>query len=103
MLRTMLVVALLGAMLVSVSTLVQAKDVSAQQAGVEYARDGLLKAEAEHQDDMKKVADSEKDLAEAQKRLAEDKKKADASKVKLDQAKAKFDKAQALLDQAWKE
>lgn len=103
MLRMLLVIGLLGSMLASVSTLVQAKDVSAQQAGVEFARDGLLKAEAEHQDNLKKVADSEKDLQEAQKRLAEDKKKADVSKVKLDQAKARFDKAQAVLDQAWKE
>jgi len=99
----LLVIAMLGSMFASMSSLVHAKDVSAQQAGVEYAREALLKAEAEHQDNLKKVTDSEKDMAEAQKRLADDKKKAEVSKSKLEQAKAKFDKAQALLDQAWKQ
>jgi len=99
MLRMLLVVALMGSM----SSLVHAKDVSAQQAGAEYAREALLKAEAEHQDSLKKVAESEKELAEAQKQLSEDKKRAEASKAKLDQAKAKSDRAQALLEQAWKQ
>ncbi|MDD5057757.1 MAG: hypothetical protein PHQ60_07785 [Sideroxydans sp.] len=99
MLRMLLVIGLLASM----SSPVLAKDVSAQQAGVEYAREAMLKVEAEHQDNLKKVAESEKVLAEAQKKLAEDKKTADASKAKLDQAKAKFEKAQALLDQAWKQ
>ncbi len=63
MLRMLMVVALMGSM----SSLVHAKDVSAQQAGAEYAREALLKAEAEHQDNLKKVAESEKELAEAQK------------------------------------
>lgn len=103
MLRTLMMVTLLGAMLAAMSTMVHAKDVSAQQAGAEYARDGMLKAEAEHQDNLKKLAESEKALTEAQKQLAEDKKKADASKVKLDMAKAKYEKAQELLDQAWKQ
>ncbi len=103
MLRMLLVAGLLGSMLATMSTLVHAKDVSAQQAGVEYAREAMLKVESEHQDNLKKVAESEKELAEAQKKLAEDKKTADASKAKLDQAKAKFDKAQATLDQAWKQ
>ncbi len=99
MLRMLLVLGLL----VSASSPVHAKDVSAQQAGAEYAREALLKAEAEHQDNLKKVAESEKELAEAQKQLSEDKKKAEASKAKLDQAKAKSDRAQALLEQAWKQ
>lgn len=99
MLRMIMLVALLGSM----SSMVHAKDVSAQQAGAEYARDAMLKAEAEHQDNLKKVAESEKELAEAQKRLAEDKKKAEASRSKSEQAKAKYEKAQELLDQAWKQ
>lgn len=100
--RMLLVVALMGSMLASMSSLVHAKDVSAQQAGVEYSREAMLKAETEHQDNLKKVADSEKELADAQKQLAEDRKLAEASRAKLDQAKAKFDKAQAVLEQAWK-
>jgi len=103
MLRIVMLIAVLGSMLVAMSSMVHAKDVSAQQAGAEYARDAMLKAEAEHQDNLKKVASSEKELADAQKRLAEDKKKADASKIKLDVAKAKYEKAQELLDQAWKQ
>jgi len=99
MLRMLLVLGLLA----SVSSLVHAKDVSAQQAGAEYAREALLKAESEHQDNLKKVAESEKELAEAQKQLSEDRKKAEGSKAKLDQAKAKSDRAQALLEQAWKQ
>ncbi len=99
MLRMLLVFGLLASM----SSPVFAKDVSAQQAGAEYAREALLKAEAEHQDNLKKVAESEKDLLEAQKQLSEDKKKAEASKARLDQAKAKSDRAQALLEQAWKQ
>ncbi len=93
---------LLLGLLVSMSS-VHAKDVSAQQAGAEYAREALLKAESEHQDNLKKVAESEKDLLEAQKQLAEDRKRAEASKGRLDQAKARSDRAQALLEQAWKQ
>lgn len=99
MLRMLLVTGLLASM----SLPVQAKDVSAQQAGVEYAREAMLKAEEEHQESLKKVSGSEKELAELQKKLADAKKAADASKAKLDQAKAKFEKAQATLDQAWKQ
>jgi len=103
MLRILLMVTVMGSMLVAMSSMVHAKDVSAQQAGAEYARDAMLKAEADHQANLKKVAESEKSLAEVQKQLAEDKKKADVSKAQLDQAKAKYEKAQELLDQAWKQ
>lgn len=103
MLRVLMLVGLLGSMTLGMSSLVHAKDVSAQQAGVEYAREVVQKADAEHQDNLKKLAESEKALAEAQKQVAEDKKKAEASKLKLDQAKAKLDKAQTVLDQAWKQ
>ena len=102
MLRVLLVLALTGSIFASMSALVHAKDVSAQQAGAEYAREGLLKAEAEHQINLKKLAETEKELAEIQKRLAVDKKAAEASSLKVEQAKAKLDKAQVLLDQAWK-
>ncbi len=103
MLRTLLLITLLGSMLSAMSSLVHARDVSAQQAGVEYAREAMLKAEAEHQENLKKVAATEKELAEVQKRLADDRKKAEASRARLEQAKAKLDQAQANLDQAWKQ
>jgi|GEM_PF-1664943 len=103
MLRLLMTVGLLGSMAVAMSSLVHAKDVSAQQAGVEYAREALQKVDAEHQANLKKLAESEKELAEAQKQVAEDKKKVEASKLKLDAAKAKLDKAQTVLDQAWKQ
>ena len=58
------------------TSLAQAKDVSAQQVGVEYARGNLEKAEAEHKDNLQRVSDSEKRLTDAQNRLAEDRQKA---------------------------
>jgi hypothetical protein len=103
MLRIVLVLALLGSMFTAMSSMVHAKDVSPQQAGVEYAREALLKAEEEHRVNLKKVTESEKDLAEVQKHLAENKKAAEGSLKNVEQAKSKFDKAQALLDQAWKQ
>lgn len=93
----------LGLLLISMAFLAQAKDVSAQQVGVEYARENLEKTEAEHKDNLQKVSDSEKRLADAQKRLEEDRKKAVASKKSLDEANAKLIKAQELLDKAWKQ
>jgi Skp family chaperone for outer membrane proteins len=91
------------AVLLSMTSLAQAKDVSAKQVGVEYARQNMEKAEAEHKDNLQRVADSEKYLADAQRRLADDRQKAEASKKNLAEAKAKYEKAQELLDQAWKQ
>jgi predicted nucleic acid-binding Zn-ribbon protein len=98
MLRLALVVGLLAA-----TSPARAKDVSAQQVGVEYARENMEKAEVEHKGNLQRVADSEKRLSEAQKRMAEDQQKAAASKKSLDESKAKFTRAQELLDQAWKQ
>lgn len=89
--------------LVSMTSLAQAKDVSAQQVGVEYAREIQEKAEANHKDNLQKVTASEKRLADAQKRLEEDRQKAAASRKDLDEANAKYARAQQLLDQAWKQ
>jgi hypothetical protein len=99
----MLKTGLFFTVLVSMTSLAQAKDVSAQQVGVEYARENLEKAEANHKDNLQKVTDSEKRLADAQKRLEEDRRKAAASKKDLDEANAKYARAQQLLDQAWKQ
>ena len=99
MLKTLLIFAAL----LSMTPLAQAKDVSAKQVGVEYARQNLEKAETEHKDNLQRVSDSEKYLADAQKRLADDRQKAVASKKNLDEAKAKYERAQQLLDQAWKQ
>jgi hypothetical protein len=94
---------LICAVLLSMTALAQAKDVSAQQVGLEYARGNLEKAEAEHKDSLQRVADSEKRLADAQKRLDEDRQKEAVSKKYLEEAKAKHTRAQELLDQAWKQ
>jgi hypothetical protein len=99
----MLKIGLIFAVLVSMTSLAHAKDVSAQQVGVEYAREKLEKAEAEHKGNLQQVADSEKRLSEAQKRLTENQQKAAASKQTLDDSKAKYARAQQLLDQAWKQ
>ncbi len=71
--------------LVSMTSLAHAKDVSPQQVGVEYARGNLEKAEAEYKDRLQRVSDSEKRLTDAQNRLAEDKQKSIASKKNLDE------------------
>lgn len=89
--------------LLSMTSLAQAKDVSAQQVGVEYARENMDKAEAEHKDNLKRVSDSEKRLADAQKTLTEDRQKSDVSKKKLEESKTKYLRAQEMLDQAWKQ
>jgi len=87
-----------------------AKDVSAQQAGVEYARVEVEKLDKQHKDDLQDVVDAEKLLEERKKayedqskKLADDRKKAELSKKRLQEATSKYNKAQAILDQAWKE
>lgn len=99
----MLKIGLAFAILLSMVSPVHAKDVSAKQVGVEYARQNLERAEAEHKDNLQRLADSEKRLLDAQKRLTEDRKKADESKKSVDEAKAKHVRAQELLDEAWKQ
>ncbi len=93
----------LTVVLLSMTSLAQAKDVSAKQVGVEYARQNLEKAEADHKDNLQRVADSEKYVSDAQNRLSEDRQKAAVSKKNLEVAKAKYARAQELLDQAWKQ
>ena len=94
---------LILAVFLLMTSLAQAKDVSAQQVGVEYARGNLEKAEAEHKDNLQRVSDSEKRLADAQNQLAIDRQKAVVSKKNLDEAKVKYTRAQELLDKAWKQ
>ena len=87
-----------------------AKDVSAQQAGVEYAHQEVDKADVQHKADLKEVSEAEKLLEQRKKAfeeqtkvLADDKKKAELSKQRLQDANSKLNKAQTTLDQAWKE
>jgi hypothetical protein len=96
--------------LLSLASVAQAKDVSAQQAGVEYARQEVERAEAQNKSDLDDVAAAEKLLEQRKrafelqtKQLADDRKKAELSKKRLQEAKLKYNKAQAILDQAWKE
>ena len=103
MFDVMLKRSLILALLLSVTSWAEAKDVSAQQVGVEYARSNQEKAETDYKDSLQRVADSEKRLADAQKRLAEDRQKAADTKKHLDETKAKYVKAQELLEQAWKQ
>ncbi len=94
---------LILAVFLSMTSLAQAKDVSAQQVGVEYARGNLEKAEAEHKDNLQRVSESEKRLTDAQNQLAVDRQKAAVSNKNLDEAKVKYSRAQELLDKAWKQ
>jgi hypothetical protein len=94
----------------SLTAFAQAKDVSAQQAGAEYARQEVDKADAQHKSDLKQVTEAEKLLQqrkkafdEQTKQLADDRKKAELSKQRLQEANSKLTKAQTILDQAWKE
>ena len=89
--------------LLSMTSMAQAKDVSALQVGVEYARENQEKAEAEYKDSLQRVSNSEKRLADAQQNLADDKQKAATAKKNLEEFKAKCEKAQQVLDQAWKQ
>lgn len=101
---------ILAILLATSAGIAQAKDVSAQQAGVEYARQETEKADAQHKSDLKDVAESEKLLEQRKKafeqqtkQLADDRKKAELSKKRLQEANEKLNKAQTILDQAWKE
>jgi hypothetical protein len=100
----------LAIFLAAFASFAQAKDVSAQQAGVEYARQEVDKADSQHKSDLKVVAESEKVLEQRRKafeqqtkQLADDRKKAELSKKHLQEANEKLGKAQTILDQAWKE
>jgi hypothetical protein len=100
----------LAVLLAAFASIAQAKDVSAQQAGVEYARQEVERADAQHKANIKEVADATKLLEQRKKayeeqikQLLTDRKKAELSKQHLQEANEKFNKAQAILDQAWKE
>jgi len=95
--------------ILAVSHIAEAKDVSGQQASVEYARGVTEKAQSVHKNNLERVADSEKrveqarkQLEEAKKQLEDDKKKTELSKQQIDEANAKLMRAQNLLDEAWK-
>lgn len=97
-------------LLTSVTSFAQARDVSAQQAGVEYARQEVERADAQYKSDLRDVVDAEKLLDQRKKafelqtkQVAEDRKKAELARKRLDEARAKQIKAQEILDQAWKE
>jgi len=100
----------LAILLLAFVSIAQAKDVSAQQAGVDYARQEVDKADAQHKTNLKEVGEAEKLLEQRKKAfeeqtkvLADDRKKAELSKQHLQEANVKLNKAQTILDQAWKE
>jgi len=110
MARSLLVAQVMAAMFAAVfSIAAQARDVSAQQAGVEYARHEVGKADELHKANLEELHDAEKVLAKRKKafelqaiKVAGDRKKAKLSKRSLTAASKKLKKAQAILDQAWK-
>ena len=67
---------------------IAAKDVSAEQSAVQYARQEFDKAEAEYKVDAAQAAGT---------------RKASLSEKRKQQAKAKLDKAEEALDRAWKQ
>lgn len=82
---------------------VQAKDVSAQQAGYNDALKKMERAEVAFKDDAQAVVDTEKLIERKKKQLAEEQKKADLSRRIYLEAKEKLEQAQLELDKAWKE
>jgi len=100
----------LAILLAAIIHMAEAKDVSAQQAGLAYAQQEVDKADAQHKANLKEVSEAEKLLEQRKKAfedqtkvLADDKKKAELSKQHLQDANIKRNKAQTTLDQAWKE
>ena len=100
----------LAILLLAFVPVAQAKDVSAQQAGVEYARQEVEKADAQHKSDLNEVSEAEKLLEQRKKafeqqtkQLAGDRAKAELSKKRLQEANTKLVKSQEILDKAWKE
>lgn len=81
----------------------QARDVSAQQAGLNYALQNMEKAEAEYRADAQKATDTEKLIEQKKKQLAEEQKKAELSRKIYLESKEKVSAAQAVLDRAWRE
>ena len=82
---------------------IPARDVSLEQSAVQYARQELEKAEAEHKADVEQAARTRKALEPLQKQFEEEQKKASLSEKKKQQTKARLDKAQEALDRAWKQ
>ncbi len=80
-----------------------ARDVSREQSAVQYARQELEKAEAEHKADVEQVARTRKALEPLKKQYEEEQKKAGLSEKNKQRAKARLDQAQQALDRAWKQ
>ncbi|MEK7438764.1 MAG: hypothetical protein AAB150_17975 [Pseudomonadota bacterium] len=80
-----------------------AKDVSAEQSAVQYARQEFEKLEAEHKADLEQAELTRKALEPLKKQYQAEQKKASLSEKRKQQAKAKLDKAQEALDRAWKQ
>jgi hypothetical protein len=89
--------------LILVSSLAQAKDVSSQQAAYNNALQQMAKLEAEYKSDSQAVIDTEQLIEKKKVLLAEQQKKAALSRMKYIEAKEKLDQAQLALDKAWKD
>ena len=85
------------------SPLAVAKDVSAQQAGVEYAQNEMDDAEQKYQNKLRRVADLEKRLDLVKKELAENRQQLQVAQDEKDAAQKKLIRAQELLDRAWQQ
>jgi len=68
------------------SPLALAKDVSAQQAGVEYAQNEMDDAERKYQNKLKRVAELEKRLELVKKELADSRQQLQAAQEEKDAA-----------------
>lgn len=84
-------------------SLVQAKDLSAQQAGYNNALKKFERAEELYKVDAQIVVETEKAIEKKKQQLADEQKKAELSKKSYLDAKERLEQAQGILDKAWKE
>lgn len=89
--------------MLGLTSLAQAKDLSALQTAARIAQDDLKNAQEERDADARHISAAEKELEQLKKRLEAARKKASQSEVRYLESKKKYDKAQTDLDRAWKQ
>ena len=89
--------------LLGLTSLAQAKDLSALQTAVHIAQDDMKNTKEERDADAQRVSAAEKELEQQKKQLETARKKASQSESRYLESKKKYDKAQTALDQAWKQ
>ena len=90
-------------LLLSMTSMAQARDLSALQTAVQVSRQVMEGAKSDYDADAQQVAASRKNMENARKQFAQSQQKASESQKKYQQAKARYERAQTALDNAWKQ